>query len=338
MKAGSLLLLLAIGLACADRSQALGYLKTTEGEEWKCDDPVIDAAVIGDGGFSDTDARDTCKEFCKRIETTVTTLENEDLKPETTPKKMCKITASALAQIISDFADPAKMKTHMTNIHTGSCLAALMNDWAARDAACSPVDSQEASFRKRVLLIMVQYYSAADPVSTHRRSPSDLEARRAEEGKHPAWDSFCSVQLAKFLSVDGGTLFDNTECEGKNPLWSEMKTCPAACWTDIKKKLYGGGCIAMYYDTVFQIIGDSYTTEGDNKLKIGDIDIGNGNPEDACKDSLPCVSVDKAISACAKLNSDGADLSLFSAVVEKTDSFGGVKKGGVRCWQGMDCH
>ena len=149
------------------------------------------------------------------------------------------------------------------------CLAALMNDWAGRDASCEAAAAGDAKtpasvVKKRLLLLLTQYYTSSSEVSAHRRElieepGADIAARRVRRAgsQVPEAKEFCIFQYARFVSTHSQTLFDSTHCGGKHPLWSEMESCEKTqCWDKQIEPILkdGGGCLALYYDLYFSMV------------------------------------------------------------------------------------
>ena len=193
-------------------------------------------------------------------------------------KKKCRQTAVGLADLMSmDMAvaaekdvEEAVKKIHITE--EPGCLAALMNDWAGRDASCEAARAGDAKppasvVLKRLLLLLTQYYTSSSEVSAHRRElieepGADIAARRVRRAGSddvPKAKEFCIYQYARFVSNHSRILFNSTHCGGKHPLWSEMESCNSDCWTDMKRIILdaGGGasgCLALYYDLYFSMV------------------------------------------------------------------------------------
>ena len=194
---------------------------------------------------------------------------------DTGKKKKCRQTAVGLADLMSmDMAvaaekdvEEAVKKIHITE--EPGCLAALMNDWAGRDASCEAAAAGDAKtpasvVKKRLLLLLTQYYTSSSEVSAHRRElieepGADIAARRARRAGSdvPKAKEFCIYQYALFVSNHSQTLFDSEHCGGKHPLWSEMESCEKTkCWDKQIEPILkdGGGCLALYYDLYFSMV------------------------------------------------------------------------------------
>ena len=186
-------------------------------------------------------------------------------------KKKCRQTAEGLALLMSMDMSDKNVKDAVEKIHITEepgCLAALMNDWAGRDASCEAAAAGDPKRRapvvkKRLLLLLTQYYTSSSEVSAHRRElieepGADIAARRVRRaGSHevPEAKEFCIFQYARFVSTHLQTLFDSEQCARKHPLWSEMESCPPECWDTMKPILdEGGGCLALYYDLYFSMV------------------------------------------------------------------------------------
>jgi hypothetical protein len=348
-------LAIAVALSCLVRAEA--YLSTESGKTYECDITKVDA-------FTASENQKRCKEFCTRVKKTVDDMESDD----TGKKKKCRQTAVGLADLMSmdmrsvaaeKDVEEAVKKIHITE--EPGCLAALMNDWAGRDASCEAAAAGDAKtpasvVKKRLLLLLTQYYTSSSSVSAHRRElieepGADIAARRVRRaGSHevPEAKEFCIFQYARFVSTHSQTLFDSKQCAGKHPLWSEMESCEKTeCWATMKPILdEGGGCLALYYDLYFSMVyaDGRIDSAGDGKLTSTTVESlfktdSNVNipeyVEEACKKKTPpCTSIDAAIEKCA-----GKDYgSKYSSTIESADTFGNVAKGGVRCWQGSSCH
>jgi len=342
--------MLAVALSCLVRAEA--YLRTESGKTYECDMTKVDA-------FTASENKERCLQFCTRVKKTVDDMESDD----TGKKKKCRQTALGLADLMSMNMSLSAVETAVNKIHITEepgCLAALMNDWAGRDASCEAASAGGAKtpapvVSRRLLLLLTQYYTSSSEVSAHRRElieepGADIAARRARRAGSPVpkAEEFCIFQYARFVSTHSQTLFDPEQCAGKHPLWSEMESCEKTeCWATMKPILdEGGGCLALYYDLYFSMVyaDGRVDSAGDGKLTSTTVESlfktdSNINipeyVEEACKKKTPpCTSIDAAIEKCA-----GKDYgSKYSSTVESADTFGNVAKGGVRCWQGSSCH
>ena len=190
---------------------------------------------------------------------------------DTGKKKKCRQTAEGLALLMSMDMSDKNVKDAVNKIHITEepgCLAALMNDWAGRDASCEAAAAGDAKtpasvVKKRLLLLLTQYYTSSSEVSAHRRElieepGADIAARRARRAGSdvPKAKEFCIYQYALFVSNHSQILFDSEHCGGKHPLWSEMESCEKTkCWEkQIEILKDGGGCLALYYDLYFSMV------------------------------------------------------------------------------------
>ena len=191
---------------------------------------------------------------------------------DTGKKKKCRQTAEGLALLMSMDMSDKNVKDAVEKIHITEepgCLAALMNDWAGRDASCEAAAAGDPKRRapvvkKRLLLLLTQYYTSSSEVSAHRRElieepGADIAARRARRAGSdvPKAKEFCIYQYALFVSNHSQTLFDSEHCGGKHPLWSEMESCEKTkCWDKQIEPILkdGGGCLALYYDLYFSMV------------------------------------------------------------------------------------
>ena len=193
------------------------------------------------------------------------------MESDDTGKKKCRQTAKGLALLMSMDMSDKNVKDAVEKIHITEepgCLAALMNDWAGRDASCEAAAAGDPKRRapvvkKRLLLLLTQYYTSSSEVSAHRRElieepGADIAARRARRAGSdvPKAKEFCIYQYALFVSNHSQTLFDSEHCGGKHPLWSEMESCEKTkCWEkQIEILKDGGGCLALYYDLYFSMV------------------------------------------------------------------------------------
>ena len=230
---------------------------------------------------------------------------------DTGKKKKCRQTAVGLADLMSmDMAvaaekdvEEAVKKIHITE--EPGCLAALMNDWAGRDASCEAAAAGDAKtpasvVKKRLLLLLTQYYTSSSSVSAHRRElieepGADIAARRVRRaGSHevPEAKEFCIFQYARFVSTHSQTLFDSESCAGKHPLWSEMESCQPECWDTMKPILdEGGGCLALYYDLYFSMVCWH---------------------ESACVQRVPALICCRDMSACARVHDARARTQVYA--------------------------
>ncbi len=280
---------------------------------------------------------------------------------ESAPKKYCNQTAEGLAALPAAWAEAMSgggteaLERVIEMVHKdGTCLAGMMFNWANRDIYCrnDPKDQMQS----RMMMVLLQYYksfhgipgsSAVEmPSPVHRRELASAGIRRAD----PVWKSFCLVQVADFLK-DGGNLFDKTKCGGKHPVWSDLgpgsKWCSADCWAHMKAKMKDGGCVALYYETMFDLaynVGRTVDADaGTNtfvtvKSLVEKMDSTQADAK--CTEGegrAPCTAINDAIASCAESNGE-EDYVQWTAKAEKMDQFGATTKGGVKCWQGSHCH
>ena len=223
-------------------------------------------------------------------------------------KKKCRQTAEGLALLMSMDMSDKNVKDAVEKIHITEepgCLAALMNDWAGRDASCEAAAAGDAKtpasvVKKRLLLLLTQYYTSSSSVSAHRRElieepGADIAARRVRRaGSHevPEAKEFCIFQYARFVSTHSQTLFDSESCAGKHPLWSEMESCQPECWDTMKPILdEGGGCLALYYDLYFSMVCWH---------------------ESACVQRVPALICCRDMSACARVHDARARTQVYA--------------------------
>jgi hypothetical protein len=275
------------------------------------------------------------------------------------PEKKCNQTAEGLAALPAAWSKAQStgntdvLEDVIAKVHNSNCLAGIMSNWASRDIHCrdNPLDQTQS----RMMMILLQYYNSFHenvemPSPVHRRELENAGMRRAEgTTKIPNPKSFCLVQLADFLKR-GGNLFDKTKCGGKHPIWSDMgpgtKTCTADCWTHMKAEMKDGGCVALYYETMFDLVNVGRTADagaGTNtivtvKSLVDKMDSITIDPK--CTEGegrAPCTAINDAIAACAE-NNGQAEYVKWTPMAEKVDPFGATTKGGVKCWQGTNCH
>jgi len=347
-------LIVSVGLCVIAQTQ--GYLMNADGKPihtCKSGPDIIDEYKLA--GEDHT----RCMHYCETIATVV-----KDMETGAADKK-CKQTADALAQMPYNFNTFDKEALKLNHaINEGTCLALLMNSWAARDAACSNVPVAVAddavkkdrvklinnqAFASRMLMIMVQYFNTNDVADPHRRSldSTDIQGRRAGAETLPKPENMCVYELMEFKEqvdgIPGSNLFDKEKCGGKHPIWSEMKDCPATCWAHIQTQINKGGCIAMYYATMMEMVyGYGKINEGKDAVTVEKV-IETLSPRPTIDEKCtgkkpPCTSIDVAITNCATAAGEKTDLYKYTSAVQKADAFGAVSKGGVKCWQGMDCH
>ena len=238
-----------------------------------------------------------------RVKKTVDDMESDPSGKE----KKCKQTAQGLADLMSMDMTPSAVEAAVEKIHINEepgCLAALMNDWAGRDASCEAARAGDAKppasvVLKRLLLLLTQYYTSSSEVSAHRRElieepGADIAARRVRRaGSHPPKaKEFCVFQYARFRSIHSQTLFDSEQCAGKHPLWSEMESCKPECWAKMKPILdEGGGCLALYYDLYFSMVCWH---------------------ESACAQRVPAMTCCRGMSACARVHDARARTQVYA--------------------------
>jgi len=126
----------------------------------------------------------------------------------------------------------------------------------------------------------------------------------------------------------------------------------------MKSKINGNGCVALYYETMFEMLySQGRKMNSDNKATADKMTVDSllETMDDSikpladaldpyCKEDgkgLPCTNINDAIFTCAKEGGEKEIPEPFTRLtskVEKTDTFGAVTKGGVKCWQGSNCH
>eukprot|EP00802_Teleaulax_amphioxeia_P018104 Tamp_18282.p1 GENE.Tamp_18282~~Tamp_18282.p1 ORF type:complete len:337 (+),score=85.60 Tamp_18282:36-1013(+) len=319
-------LLLAVGLAFLVFRGDAAFLQADVGSEYLCKPE----AEISHLDTLQPEEKKRCLEYCNRIKADVEDMEEADKDKKEADKKRCKDTANALAKL------PAAMQqnlglveTLVADIHNGACLATLMADWAARDAACSSEQDDAAQRMKvfqRMVTVLVQFYGKPD------------KARRASSGEKPPTKDFCAYQVAEWMQ-NGGILFDSEKCANMHPMYNDMKDCKKECWTFMKEKMGGTGCISLYYEIMFDTIGSTRTADPDptnDMLTKPEIPATLESTADKECTDTPCTSMMDTVKACAKVGGE-KDWIKYSPKAFSQD-WRGTVQGGVYCWQGMNCH
>jgi len=342
--------LLAVGIAILSLAMVPGAASMSHAksifmkdEPFKCDTSVINAKAVTDKWTAES--KETCLGFCARIDEAVT-----DMSANAADKK-CLESARALSilnkqffDIATDIAGASKRwdKTFQAEVtqqldilhNQGSCLSLLMPDWTARTAACQNDNGNKAQL-ERIFMVLLQYYNPHGPEYAFSPDPDKPDPK-----------SYCAYEIMDFMA-GGANLFDLEACAGKHPVWSTMEECPLACWIHIKSKMNQGGCISVYYDTMFQVIyssGKKLQGSAESQkatktaLTVADLVTDKTTTIDTkCKDELPpCTPINKALAECAK-DAKEANLVTYYSTAIKVDAFGGSSKGGVKCKQGTNC-
>jgi len=276
------------------------------------------------------------------------------------PLKKCRAVALGLAALPAAFAAGGEaLKDVLTKVHGdgSSCLTPLTRDWSSRDAFCRSEGTSRANMR--LLMVLLQYYGSyydgKETISAYHRRDLDAgnaDTRRAASKEMPAPESFCLYQVSEFLKA-GGNLFDKDKCGGKHPIWSNMGpddgSCPATCWPHIAEQIKGNGCVALYYNTQFEMfyspgVGLENGAPTETKLSVESIvgQMAEAPTIDAkCKGkdkAAPCTSIDNAISTCAKAGGVKEPYTQYLSKPELKGTYGEITPGGVKCWQGKNCH